>query len=189
MGLSFQRSQVSGRRRERSGEYRQYFERVQSRVDAPERETGFFDGIDITMAGIYELSRGEAPDGALELLSGIDESVADAIAAYSARNPAAVVPFLAQGLGATREAMRLSQGSAEALFLLAIKERQFQDAISAAMGIQFRAVASPRDSGAPQSPFAPLATMGPAVPGEPFQVDVSLVNPGSIPIETERTSL
>ena len=61
LGLSFQRSQVSGRRRERSGEHHQFFERVRSHVDAPKRESGFFDGIDTSVAGIYELSGVEPP--------------------------------------------------------------------------------------------------------------------------------
>lgn len=189
LGLSFQRSQVSGRRRERSGEHRQYFERVQSLVEAREQEAGFFDGIDTSVAGIFELAGAEPPGGAVGLLSEIESSVNDAVAAYSTRNPAAVVPFLVQGLGVTREVIRLSQGQDEARFLLAIKERQFQDAINTALGVQFRAVSAPLDSGAPDSPFAPLATMGPAVPGQRFQVEVVAVNPSSLAIETERISL
>ena len=189
LGLSFQRSQVSGRRRERPGEYRQYFERVRSQVDAPERETGFFAGIDTSVAGIYELLGVEPPEGVSEILSEIESNVDDAVAAYSVRNPAAVVPFLVQGLSATREATRLSQGQDEALFLLAIKQRQFQAAINTALGLQFRAVSAPLDSGAPDSPFAPLATMGPAVPGQRFRVEVSVVNPSSLPIETQGISI
>ena len=189
LGLSFQRSQVSGRRRERSGEHHQYFERVRSKVEAPKRETGFFDGIDTSVAGIYALSGVEPPEGVSEILSEIESSVDDAVAAYSVRNPAAVVPFLVQGLSATREAIRLSEGQDEALFLLAIKRRQLQDAINTALGIQFRAVSAPLDSGAPDSPFAPLATMGPAVPGQRFQVEVSVVNPSSLSIETQGISI
>ena len=185
LGLSFQRSQVSGRRRERSGEHHQYFERVRSRVEGPERETGFFDGIDTSVAGVFELLGAAPPEGVFRLLLEVEGNVSDAVAAYSARNPAAVVPFLVRGLGVTREAIRLSQGHDEALFLLAIKEHQFQEAINTALGIQFRAVSAPLDSGAPASPFAPLATMGPAVPGQRFQVEVSIVNPSSLPIETE----
>ena len=186
LGLSFQRSQLSGRRRERSGEHHQYFERVRSRVEAPDREAGFFDGIDTSVSGIFELLGAEPPEGVFGLLSEIESSVDDAVAAYSARNPAAVVPFLVQGLDVTRDAVRLSEGHSEALFLLAIKERQFQDAINTALGIQFRAVSAPHDTGVPDSPFAPLATMGPTVPGARFQVEVSLVNPSGPSIETER---
>ncbi len=188
LGLSFQRSQVSGRRRDRPGEHRHYFERLQTRVEAPQRETGFFDGIDTSVVGIHALFGPEPPEGVFGLLSEIESHVDDSVAAYSARSPASVVPFLVQGLGATRETLRLSQGHDEVLFLLAIKERQFQDAINAALGIQFRALSSPLDSKVPDSPFEPPATMGPVIPGQRFQVEVSVVNSSSLSIETERIS-
>ena len=111
------------------------------------------------------------------------------MAAYSVGNPVAVVPFLLQGLGLIREAAQLSEGHDDALFLLTIKERQFQDAINTALGLQFRAVSAPLDSGDPISPFSQPATMGVVVPGQQFQVDVSLVNPSSLSIRTERISL
>ena len=189
LGLSFQRSQNSGRRRERPGVHRHFFERVESRVEAPERETGFFDGIDTSISGIYRLLGEEPPEGVSALLAAIENSVSDAVAAYSVRNPAAAAPFLAQGLALTREAIGLSRGRDEALFLLAIKERQFQDAVSAALGLRFRAAAAPLGAAEPSSPFSPQATMGPVVPGQKFQVDVSLVNPSGIPIRTERIAL
>ena len=189
LGLSFQRSQTSGRRRESFGDYRQFFERVGSRVDAPEREAGFFDGIDTSVAGIYAITGESPPEGVPALLQAIDSSVASAVAAYSVRNTVATVPFLAQGLGRTREAIRLSAGRSEALFLLAIKERQFQDAIGTALGLQVRAVAAPPASDAPASPFAPAATMGAVTPGQAFQVSVSVANSSSTSIRTERVSL
>lgn len=189
LGLSFQRSQVSGRRRERSGSYHQFFERLESRVAAQERESGFFDGIDTSIAGIYQLLGGAVPDGVAALLSAIERRVQDAVAAYSVHNPAAAAPFLAQGLRLTREAISLSEGRDEALFLLAIKERQFQDAINTALGLQFRAVSAPLGSEASSSPFSPPATMGAVVPGQQLQVGVSVVNPSSFPIRLERVSL
>lgn len=189
LGLSFQRSQNSGRRRERAGAYHHYFERVDSRVEAPDRESGFFDGIDTSIPGIFRLLGSAPPEGVPALLSEVQGRVQDSMAAYSVRNPSAVVPFLVQGLGLIREAIRLSEGHDEALFLLAIKERQFQDAINTALGLQVRAVAIPPDSGSPTSPFSQPATMGVVIPGQEFQVDVSLVNPSRLPIRTERVAL
>ena len=153
LGLSFQRSQNSGRRRERPGAHRHFFERVESRVEAPERETGFFDGIDTSISGIYRLLGEEPPEGVSALLAAIENSVSDAVAAYSVRNPAAAAPFLAQGLALTREAIGLSRGRDEALFLLAIKERQFQNAVSAALGLRFRAAAAPLEPQSRAPPF------------------------------------
>lgn len=189
LGLSFQRSQNSGRRREGTGAYHQFFERVGSRVEAPEREVGFFDGIDTSVSGIYKVAGETTPEGATALLAAVERNVADAVAAYSVSNPAASVPFLLQGLGLTREAIRLSEGRSDALFLLAIKERQFQDAISTALGLEVRAVAAPPDSEAAQSPFSPAATMGAVSPGQRFQVQVALSNPSSLPIRIEQVSL
>ncbi len=188
-GLSLQRSQTSGRRRERSGEYYHWFERVASHVEAPQREKSFHDGIETSIAGIYSVAGGEAPDGVPPLLARIESSVSDAAAAYSVSNPAATVPFLARGLGLLRDAIGLSEGNEEALFLLRLKERQFQDAITTALGIQLRAVAAPTGTGEPASPFAPLATMGPVVPGQRFSVEISLVNPSSLSILTTQVSL
>ena len=189
LGLSFQRSQNSGRRRERSGAYHQFFERVSSHVESPDSEAGFFDGIDTSISGIYRLLGDTPPEGVSALLSEIESRVTDSVAAYNVHNPVAVVPFLVQGLNLIREAIRLSQDHSEALFLLTIKERQFQDAINTALGLQLRAVSAPASSGDPSSPFPPAATMGVIVPGQKFQVEVSLVNPSSLPIQTEQISL
>ena len=189
LGLSFQRSQTSGRRRERSGPYLHYFERVGSRVEAPARESGFFDGIDTSIPGILRLPGSAPPEGVATLLSEAQGRVQAAVAAYSVQNPSAVVPFLVQGLAQIRQAVRLSEGHDEALFLLAIKERQFQDAINTALGLQLRAMAAPPDSGEPASPFSQPATMGEVVPGQEFQVDISLVNSSSLPIQSERIAL
>jgi len=52
-GLSLQRSQTSGRLRRIEGglmgNYRRYYRRVASRVAAPDKEKGFFDGIDVAV--------------------------------------------------------------------------------------------------------------------------------------------
>ena len=189
LGLSFQRSQTSGRRRERIGAQYHYFERLESRVAAPDRERGFFDGIDTSISGMFGLLGSQPPEGMVDLLSEIEDRIGQAIAAYSVSNPSAAAPFLAQGLRLTREAARLASGSEEAAFLLAIKERQFQHAINTALGLQLRAVAVPRGADAPVSPFSAPATMGEVVPGQRFQVEAKLVNPSSLAIQTGRFAL
>ena len=189
LGLSFQRSQNSGRRRQISGAYHQFFERVDSQVETAEAEAGFFDGIDTALSGIYRLLGDTPPEGVSSLLSEIEVRVEDSVAAYSISNPVAVVPFLVQGLKLTREAMSRSQSNSDALFLLAIKERQFQAAINVALGLQLRAIAVPPGTGMPATPFARPATMDVIVPGQRFQVDVSVVNPSSLPIQIQAISL
>ncbi len=189
LGLSFQRSQTSGRMRERIGNQYHYFERLETKVEAPERETGFFEGIDTSLAGMFGLLGGEPPEGITPLLAEVESRVSEAVAAYSVSNPSAVVPFLVQGLKLIREAARMAANDREAGFLLAIKERQFQDAINAALGLQLRAVAVPSGSEGPSSPFSAPAALGEVVPGQPFQVETTLVNPSSLAIHADRVAL
>ncbi|MDE0105353.1 MAG: PIG-L family deacetylase [Bryobacterales bacterium] len=189
LGLSFQRSQTSGRMRERIGNQFHYFERLESRVRAPDRENGFFDGVDTSVGGMFGMLGGEAPEGMTPLLAEIEGSVEEAVAAFSVTNPAAAVPFLVRGLKLTREAAQLGADHDDAGFLLAIKERQFQDAISASLGLQLRAVAVPSGSGGPSSPFSAPATLGEVVPGQQFKVETTLVNPSSLGIHADRISL
>lgn len=189
LGLSFQRSQTSGRLRERIGNQFHYFERMGTRVNAPEKEHGFFDGIDTSVGGMFGMLGGEAPEGVTPLLAEIEGSVGEAVAAFSVTNPAATVPFLVRGLKLTREAAQLTVEDDDAGFLLAIKERQFQDAINTALGLELRAVAVPSLSGGPSSPFSAPTTLGEVVPGQQFTVETTLVNPSSLGIRADRVSL
>ena len=189
LGLSFQRSQTSGRLRERIGNQFHYFERLGTHVTAPSRESDFFDGIDTSISQMFGMLGEEPPEGVPPLLAEIEGSVREAVAAFSVTNPSAAVPFLARGLKLTREAVRLTAEHQEAGFLLAIKERQFQDAINVALGVELRAVAVPSGSGGPSSPFAAPATLGEVVPGQQFKVESALVNPSSLGINAESVSL
>ena len=188
-GLSFQRSQTSGRRRERLGAHRHYFERIGTRVETSERETGFFEGIDTSITGILGFDGAPPKDEAVATLAELERAVEDSISAYSVQNPSATVPFLVQGLRLTRDLVRLCSGREEATFLLRIKEHQFQEAIGTALGLQFRALAAPPGSTASPSAFSAQSTMGPAVPGQQFRVEASLVNPSRLRIEIGRVSL
>ena len=81
------------------------------------------------------------------------------MAAFSITNPAASVPALAEGLKATRALLAARAPDAEASFTLRIKERQFQDAINAAMPFRLSAITEP-------------AVMSAPVPGQTFDVRV-----------------
>ncbi len=189
LGLSLQRSQTSGRLRERTGVEHHYFERLRTMVEVPDRENGFLDGIDTSLGGMFSLIASEPPEGVLPLLARIESRVREAVAAYRISDPAAVVPFLVQGLELTREAVRLVSGDQEARFLLSIKERQFQDAINTALGLRLRAVAVPVGSERSIPPFTAPATMGEVVPGQHFQVVTTLVNPSSLAVHSPRFRL
>ena len=62
-GLSFQRSQNSGRFNPGAGPSYSYYTRTASRVTAPDKETSFFDGVDTTYAGLFKALGRTAPAG------------------------------------------------------------------------------------------------------------------------------
>jgi LmbE family N-acetylglucosaminyl deacetylase len=131
------------------------------------KESSFFDGIDISILGLFSAIRRPTPAAAAALLSAIDAEVRAAAAAFTMQNPSACVPALARGLAATRKAVNALQAEPDAVFILQVKEQQFEDAINTALGIELLATA---------------AVPGPIVPGQRVNVDVSLTNRGSIPI-------
>jgi hypothetical protein len=56
-GLSLQRSQNGGRVHPVEGSFRRYYRRVASRVEAPDKESGFFDGIETSVPPTLERER------------------------------------------------------------------------------------------------------------------------------------
>lgn len=185
LGLSFQRSQTSGRYRPQPGSVHGYYTRVGSHVTAPDKEESIFDGIDTTVPGLFKTLGRTAPAGVDALLSTIERSVKDAMTAFTVTNPSAVVPALAKGLEATRQALDKSASEPDAAFILKIKEQQFIDAINTALGIDLTATAQP--AGLPEptgmfAAFAPPPTMEPPVPGQRFEIRASFTNRGQLDV-------
>ena len=184
LGLSFQRSQNSGRVRSVPGPSYGYYKRVGSVIPGAAKEAGFFDGIDTTLPHLFQTLRRPEPAGAAQALEAIAAAVEEAMAAFTLRDPSASVPALARGLAATRAAIARFPSEPDALFVLRIKEQQFMDAINAALGIQLSAIAQPDSTGQREnpSPFAAPATMGPVVPGQGFEIRAVLTNRGRMEI-------
>ena len=181
-GLSLQRSQMSGRYREVTGPYLRYYERMDATVEAPEKEASLFEGLDTSLPGLFDLLGLTAPPEAVALLEEIQAHAEEALAAVDLTDPAAVVPALAQGLAKTREALALVDDQPDVRFHLLIKEQQFMDALTTALGVRLQAVGVPGGTSTPESPWAPLPTMGLAVPGQTFGVEVTVVNPSPLPV-------
>jgi LmbE family N-acetylglucosaminyl deacetylase len=115
------------------------------RLDAPNvMETSVFDGIDTSVAGIATLA-GLPREALASELQAVASLAERALHEYDARKPHAIVPLLAQGLSATREArtrVKMVAGAAdearsEADFLLSLKEADFADALARAAEIVF----------------------------------------------------
>ena len=177
LGLSFQRSQNSGRFSPQPGPAVSDYKRLQSVVDAPSRETSFFDGIDTTLPGIYRALGKTPPDGADALLAAIDREVKTAVQAFKWTEPSAAVPALARALRATRTATTQLGADPDVARLLAIKERQIADAIHASLGVSFTAIAQPTGTEEATGPFnaGPVA-MAAVTPGQTIEVRTVFVN-------------
>ena len=167
-GLSFQRSQNSGRTDQQPGATSAFYRRLASRVAAAPKEMTFFDGIDTRVTGLFSALQHPAPPQAASILSGIQREIDAARQAFTFDNPSAPVGPLARGLSAVRDARKALAVDPDAAYVLTIKEQQFADAINAALGIEFTALA---------------ATAGPVVPGQSFDVAVQFANHGSTTIE------
>ena len=167
-GLSFQRSQTSGRFAPTAGPNYGFYSRMDVKGT---KEKTIFDGVQTSI---------EATVGAAG--KPIDDAVAKAMAAFTMTDPSAAVRPLAQGLQLTRAAIAGAKDE-DAKFILAIKEQQFQDAINSAMGMELSAVAQPAGQPEPTGPaaaFAPPALMAAPVPGQTFEVRARLANRGGI---------
>ncbi|HSR49327.1 MAG TPA: PIG-L family deacetylase [Acidobacteriota bacterium] len=188
-GLALQRSQTSGRLREVVGEYPMFYERLYSEVDAADRETDFFAGIDTSITGIFSITGGTPPARVPGLLADIQANVEAAMEAFSVANPSATVPFLAKGLETVRETIGLVGEFPDAVFMLRIKEKQFQEAIHTALGMGLSALAIPEQAQMDNSPWASTPTMGLVVPGQSFKVITTLSNGSSLSVEPMEVTL
>jgi hypothetical protein len=145
------------------------------------KETSLFAGLDTTVPGLAALAG--LPVGALQSeLAAMDEAGREAARSYDARTPAAIVPALARGLTATRAA-RAATGTlttatadarADADFLLALKERDYVEALAAASGIT----------------LDPLANAETVTPGDALSVNVRafVAEPGAAALGAPRVT-
>jgi LmbE family N-acetylglucosaminyl deacetylase len=192
IGLAFQRSQNSGRLVLTPGPVYGYYKRLASVVQAPDKESSFFDGIDTRITGIFAALRKRAPAAAPSLLASIEREVAAAVDAYKVTDPSACAPALARGLRATRAAIEQLASEPDAVFILRVKEQQFQNAINTALGVELTAMSQPagvQEPTGPMAAFAPPPEMGPVVPGQTFDVRTTLTNRGSAAIADAEISL
>ncbi len=161
-GLAFQRSQNGGELRRVEGAFPRYYVRLESLVEAPERESSFFDGIDTSLVGVARIASSSASALEPELRS-IEDAARTALSSYDPSRPEAVAPALSRGLDLVRH-LRDRAESRGISTLLKRKEDQFEEALRSALGIRVSAIAEP---------------MGPAVPGENLHVRLSLSNRGA----------
>jgi LmbE family N-acetylglucosaminyl deacetylase len=121
---------------------------LESRVAPASTERSVFDGIDVSIRGLAALA-GLAPGAIDPQLSAMSDAAEEALRTYRPLDPAAIVPVLAAGLRATRNARAALASTAsapaavaDADFLLAKKEAEFADALARAAGVVVDPLAS-----------------------------------------------
>ena len=197
-GLGYQKSQNGGSSIPPAGQVMSAYHRFGAAVQVPDTEQTFFDGIDTSLAGIAAL----APTGDSTFLKAglatINAAVEDAIAKYSAAQPARTAPALAAGLRATSSLLaELDQSKLpdiekyDVRHELEIKRVQFNNALSEALGLSLAATVAPE-----QEPSAMAAmflgdseTMQLAIPGQSFAVKVRAVNQSQTPVTLQKVSV
>ena len=193
-GLSFQRSQNSGRYNPGAGGPNYgYYSRVGSRVAAaPAKEQGIFDGLNTSYSGLFATLGRRSPEGVADQLARVDGAFGRATADFRFTDPSAAAPGLAAALQFIREAIAKSAGEDEALFVLRIKERQTEEAITACLGLELTATAQPAGVAEPTGPFAAFApppSMAAPVPGQAFEVRARLANRGRLAVAPAEIAL
>ncbi|RSL17746.1 GlcNAc-PI de-N-acetylase [Edaphobacter aggregans] len=192
-GLNEQKSQNGGIAiplpRSTSSPYHLYA----ARISTSPHESSFFDGIDITLAGIasYAPEAQQAPWR--EKLNALNATVESAIKDFNAATPSTIAPTLAKGLAQTNallDEVNKSNLPAESRYNMAhelqIKQAQFNEALKQSLGLSF--LANTADGAGPQrsGPFGDMSIQTPTsqnvIPGQTFNVSVHIANQGSEPV-------
>jgi LmbE family N-acetylglucosaminyl deacetylase len=201
-GLGYQKSQNGGSSIPKAGQGMSAYHRFGSMVQAPEKESGFFDGIDTSLLGIATLAKTSDADFLTSGLMKINASVEDAIAKFSAVRPEASAPALASGLKETIALLEKLDASslqadakADAKYdirhELEIKRVQFNDALAEALGLSLTATVAPAIEPNPRMAMfmGDSETIQIAIPGQTFGVKVHVTNQSTAPVLLERTSV
>ena len=192
LGLGHQRSQNGGTGMPPAEEQMSPYHRFASVVSVPEKESTFFDGIDVSLMGIASLAQGGDSAFLKEGLERTNSLVEKAIHDFSAQHPETIASTLALGLKATNE---LIERVAASNFTddskydidheLRVKQVQFGNAIAESLGISVLATLAPEKE--PTGPFARFfrnpETFQIAIPGQQFWVKVHATNPTSAPVQ------
>lgn len=190
-GLGYQKSQNGGADVPEPNEQSARYHRFGSHIPAKDQEESFFDGIDVSLAGIAELAGPNPPDFLRTDLSTISQLLDQATAEFSAKDPSAIAPLLAKGFETTNNLVTSVEKSAltaeqkyNILHELHTKQRQFNAALLAALGIEIEAdvVPNTNNGNIPAEFRGAQQSFQMAIPGQSFHVGVHLYNGGKLPV-------
>jgi LmbE family N-acetylglucosaminyl deacetylase len=192
-GLSFQRSQGAGGTPARPGEVNSYYRLTKTAIPsyAPAKEECIFDGIDTSILGIAAVAGAQPPAFLVTGLKAIQDAVDSAFMNFSMEAPHRTAPALTKGLKHTRAVLKEVKGASidaaardHIVFLLERKERQFQQALKDALGLDVQVTALPDEI--PTGPFAAfrfVPTFNHAIPGQTFAVGIDVVNRSPVEVQ------
>ncbi len=167
----------------------------------PEHESDFFEGVDISLAGIAGYAPADQREMWRDRLNQLNATVKEAAAAFDATDPAKTAPALAKGL--TQTGNLLADLSASKLpedakynmeHELDIKRVQFNDALGQALGVSLMATVVNSNDPARSGPLGSLAsnqagTFQTVIPGQTFSFDVHVADQGSQQITIVKTNI
>ena len=198
LGLGHQKSQNGGTGLGPAEQYMSPYHRFGSQVPASERESSFFDGIDISLMGIAGLAHAGDTAFLKDGLGQINALVETAMKNFSAEHPEAIAHTLAEGLKATNELLDKVQASSldddskyDVTHELKVKQAQFGDAMAESLGLSMLATVAPDKE--PTGIFARFfpnpESFQVAIPGQQFHVKVHTTNPVNVPVQVESVTL
>src|SRR2546430_2135798 len=198
LGLGQQKSQSGGTGLPPAEAEMSPYHRFASLVSAAEKESSFFDGIDVSLMGILSLAQGGDSAFLKDGLSQINSLVEKAMNDFSAQHPETTAATLAAGLKRTNELMETVASSDLAgdskynvTHELRVKQAQFSNALAESLGISVLATVAPEKE--PTGPFARFFRNQPtfqvAIPGQKFWVNVHTTSPTNLPVQLESAGL
>lgn len=197
-GLGFQKSQNGGGSIPKDGQMLSDYHRYGSVVSVQDKESSFFDGIDISLAGIIPK---DADADTAFLRSGLEKisaAVREAISNFSATEPEKCAPALAEGLKETIallsrvDSSRLvPESKLDVRHELEIKKVQFNNALAEALDLSVSATVTTK---AEPNPLMVMfmgdpETFRTAIPGQQFPVRVHINNGSKSPVELVKASV
>jgi LmbE family N-acetylglucosaminyl deacetylase len=197
-GLGHQKSQNGGTGLAEAEERTSPYHRFASLITASDKESTFFDGIDVSLPGIASLAQGGDTASLKEGLININTLVERAIKDFSPQHPESIAATLAEGLSATNkliESVSSSSLTAESKYdvqhELEIKRHQFENALAESLGISVLSTVAPEKE--PTGPFARFfrnpETFRVAIPGQQFWAKVHVTNPTDVPVKVDNVTL
>jgi LmbE family N-acetylglucosaminyl deacetylase len=194
LGLGHQKSQNGGTGLPPAEAENSAYHRFASLVSVPDKESSFFEGIDVSLSGIATLAQGGDAGFLKDGLSQINSSVEKAMNDFSAKKPEAIASTLAEGLKDANQLIEkvassnLSDDSKyDVTHELRVKKEQFENALAESLGISVLVTVTPEKE--PSGPFARFFRNEPtfqvAIPGQKFWVKVYTTSPTDLPVEVQ----